>query len=551
MAPRAFDTDRVGPYRILRALESEGTPSFVAREEGPVGFRRDVVLKFVAEGDPMQAPAAQDLAREATLGSRLNHPNIIRTHDFLQQDGRLVLVIEHVDGITLAHLLAALRMRRERLSDQATLYVGVAVLEALAHAHAQVDAAGVKTPIVHHRLDPTRVFLGKDGSVKLGGFSALSAAIDQHPVAGDAAAGPQTAQPLEGDKADVRAAGLLLWEMLTGREASAGLEPLSVVRSDLPRELSAAEVASWIKKVARFAAGRDEIRNHVLMFAPAEPEPAAVDAISESARIPLQGWSMRLAPIANRVLAVRSSFPRLDAAARNRLSAVRRSIGARWPKLDSLLRRHPQAFAGAGFGFILVIAILTTVRIVSHNTAHAAVSRAAAPTAERRFIAPPGPPPTPSALPFFADAPTPSPSLGPQPAKVAAPPTEPATQPKGANHAGAPASDDVETSPPPADKAAYAIPGGSSKPAPVPPKGFGYLTVHSSLGYAFVYVQLVQYGHVEHRLTVRCGKRFLSLGNPKPAGGEPIWFAPSRTVDIPCGRAVEITMMPKWIPKGG
>ena len=70
MAPRAFDADRVGPYRLLHALESEGTTSFVAREEGPVGFRRDVVLKLVPEADPLQALAAQELAQEAMLGSR-------------------------------------------------------------------------------------------------------------------------------------------------------------------------------------------------------------------------------------------------------------------------------------------------------------------------------------------------------------------------------------------------------------------------------------------------------------------------------------------------
>jgi hypothetical protein len=72
--------------------------------------------------------------------------------------------------------------------------------------------------------------------------------------------------------------------------------------------------------------------------------------------------------------------------------------------------------------------------------------------------------------------------------------------------------------------------------------------VHSSISYAFVYVQLARYGKVEKRLTVRCGKRFLSLGLPKATGGEPTWYAPSRTVDVPCGKELEVTMMPKWIP---
>jgi hypothetical protein len=100
----------------------------------------------------------------------------------------------------------------------------------------------------------------------------------------------------------------------------------------------------------------------------------------------------------------------------------------------------------------------------------------------------------------------------------------------------------------PGPKIAAVVPSSAAKSPAPPPKGFGYLTVHSSLGYAYVYVQLVRYGQVERRLTVRCGKRLLSLGNPKRTGGEPTWFAPSRTVDIPCGGSVETTMMPKWIP---
>src|SRR6185503_6351299 len=107
MAPRAFDVDRVGPYRILRPLPTEGAASFVAREEGPVGFRRDVILKLVADGNPTEAQAAHELAQEATLGSRLNHPNIVRTHDFFAREGRVVLVLERVDGITLAELLTS------------------------------------------------------------------------------------------------------------------------------------------------------------------------------------------------------------------------------------------------------------------------------------------------------------------------------------------------------------------------------------------------------------------------------------------------------------
>jgi serine/threonine protein kinase len=502
-------------------LECEGTASFVAREEGPVGFRRDVVLKVVPEADPLTALAAQGFAEEATIGSRLNHPNIVRTHGLFAESGRLALVVEHVDGTTLAQLLALLRIRQERLSDPAALYIGVSVLEALAHAHGQMDEAGVKRPIVHQRVDPSHVALGRDGSVKLGGFSALVAPSEPTIATNDATVAPPAVATTQGEKADVRAAGLLLWGMLTGRDAAAGLEPLSTLRSDLPRELSAAvgaaidvanakravgcaEVASWIKKVARLAGGRDELRARVMMVAPAaEPREEPPDASDDSAQVPLSGWSVRLAPLASRVLAV-----------------------------DALLRQHRRASLGVAGGMVVAL-LLTVAHALSGARRDGAADPPRTAALEARTLVVPGAPPPPT---YSSAAAT----------EIVAPLAIPATT-RAAARAGT--SPPYKTPTPLApDQVEHAVPVAAAKSAALPPKGFGYLTVHSSIGYAYVYVQLFRYGHVERRLTVRCGKRFLSLGVPKPSGREPTWFAPSQTVDIPCGGAIEIAMMPKWIP---
>ena len=553
--------DQLGPFRVLRALPSEGAQSFVAREEGPVGFRRDLVLKVVPEKDPAHAFAARQLAQEATLGSRLNHPNIVRTHDFFARNGHLVLVLEHVEGTTLAQLLAALRDRGERLSDHAAVYVGIAVLEALAHAHAQVDAAGAPAPIFHGRVAPSAVWLGRDGTVKLGAFSALP--VDDAPSPASPFANAPPATPEESGKADVLAAGLLLWQLLTGREAPFPIEPLALVRSDLPRELTAAvgaaldapgarravtcaEVASWIKKVARVAGGRDDVRERVTLLAPAsEPEPVPQELTGESARIPLQGWTVRLAPIASRMLAVRTGLPLAYARLRGMLFDLQSAIAARWPKADALLRNHRRASLATGLALAATILLFVIARVATSKTAHAArtIPPSPIPTAAAIDPAPTSAPTTTPAAPTVATAKAVAPSIDPASdgTEGAAPSTDRRAAPATGVRAEAASTE-------PAEKAVAAVPGSRSKLPPPPPKGFGYLTVHSSIGYAFVYVQLIRYGNVERRLTVRCGKRFLSLGTPKPTGGEPTWYAPSRTVDIPCGSAVEITMMPKWIP---
>jgi len=230
-------------------------------------------------------------------------------------------------------------------------------------------------------------------------------------------------------------------------------------------------------------------------------------------------------------------LPRLESAIRGRVIASLTALGtitaARWPKFDALVRRHQRVSLGVATGFVLLMLVTTVHSLSRSKTDASSASGTAAEHGPHARVVPAAP----------------SPPVYKGPSVVGPAPVTDRVAPSAATaRMTAPSADKAQPPPPPEDKVVYATPGVPAKGAPVPPKGFGFLTVHSSIGYAWVYVQLYRYGHVERRLTVRCGKRFLSLGNPRPNGGEPIWFAPSRTVDIPCGGAVEVTMMPRWIP---
>jgi hypothetical protein len=80
-----------------------------------------------------------------------------------------------------------------------------------------------------------------------------------------------------------------------------------------------------------------------------------------------------------------------------------------------------------------------------------------------------------------------------------------------------------------------------------PGPGFGYLTVHSSSSTADVYVMLKKYGTVEEKLIVPCGERFVTIiiGTSAQDRKEPIWLAPGRTMQVPCGQSVEVTINPR------
>jgi hypothetical protein len=77
----------------------------------------------------------------------------------------------------------------------------------------------------------------------------------------------------------------------------------------------------------------------------------------------------------------------------------------------------------------------------------------------------------------------------------------------------------------------------------------GWLTVHSAAPSASVYVNLKPRGKIEEKLTVSCGDRFVSIGVPLPPSGVPMWLAPGKSVSIPCGGPLEMTMDPQMPPK--
>jgi hypothetical protein len=78
-------------------------------------------------------------------------------------------------------------------------------------------------------------------------------------------------------------------------------------------------------------------------------------------------------------------------------------------------------------------------------------------------------------------------------------------------------------------------------------QGLGALTVHSTGARASVYVMLKKYGAVEDRLLIPCGKRFIGIGVPVRDRKEPIWLAPGKSMEIPCGGSIEMTMNPRQV----
>lgn len=216
-----------GRYRLEQPLGRGGMASvFLARD---VELDRSVAVKLLAEslaGDPS---FEKRFVREARLAARLSHPNVVSVYDAGEDGGRPYIVMELVEGETLADLLA----RRGRIPPDEARGLALQAAKGLAHAH--------EAGLVHRDVKPQNLILGDDGTLKIADFGIARAAeatalTQAGTVLGTAAyLSPEQALGQEvGPAADVYSLGAVLFELLTGRPPLE-LESLDDLAADLGR----------------------------------------------------------------------------------------------------------------------------------------------------------------------------------------------------------------------------------------------------------------------------------------------------------------------------
>jgi eukaryotic-like serine/threonine-protein kinase len=217
-------------YRVVRRLGSGGAATVLLCEDQRLG--RLVAIKRLHTGSPDEM--AERLQREAKLGASLNHPNLVSVFDTVTYDEGLLIVMEYVEGETLAQA-----QRNGPLPLRRALQVIRGVAAALDHAHSH--------GIVHRDVKPANVLLGNAGTVKLADLG-IGLATDHTRItrAGVVLGTPAYMAPeqLEGVRvtpaADVFSLGALSYELLSGRKPREGSNAIEVARraaSEPPPEL--------------------------------------------------------------------------------------------------------------------------------------------------------------------------------------------------------------------------------------------------------------------------------------------------------------------------
>ena len=213
---------RLGVFEIQGLLGAGGMGEVYSARDTRLG--RDVALKVLPEAVAADPERRARLEREAQLLASLNHPNIATLYGIEESPSGCALVMELIDGETLADRLALGGGPGHGLPTNEALTIARQIAEALEAAHAQ--------GIVHRDLKPANVKVRTDGTVKVLDFGLAKAiapaaetgvtvtamSVDAHAVAGTPAyMSPEQARgETVGPPSDIWSFGVVLYELLTG-----------------------------------------------------------------------------------------------------------------------------------------------------------------------------------------------------------------------------------------------------------------------------------------------------------------------------------------------
>lgn len=235
----------LGSYTLFEKVGRGGMAElFLARQLTDLGATRLVVVKLILPAFASDRRFAEMLIHEAKLAARLGHRNIAQVLDLGRDEGRLYVAMEYVEGVDLTALLRHCAERDEGLPVEHAVGIVADVLAGLHYAHRRTTDAGVPLGIVHRDVSPSNILVSYDGEVKLCDFGIAHANDLVAEDATDALKGkagymsPEHARAQVVDaRSDVFAAGIVLWELLSGRRLYRPRGPIPLIEQARAAEI--------------------------------------------------------------------------------------------------------------------------------------------------------------------------------------------------------------------------------------------------------------------------------------------------------------------------
>ncbi len=215
----------LGRYQLLFMLGQGGMGEVhLAKLSGAAGFEKLCIVKTILPQMQADPQFVERFHHEARVLVHLNHSHIAQVYDMGEFEGTLYMAIEYVAGVDLSRVMGRVKRQGAVMPLPIALYLAQQVLEALGYAHRKTGPDGTPLGIVHRDVSPQNVMVSYEGEVKVIDFGLAKSAVRSQHTLPQTVMGklgymsPEQAQAKPVDyRSDLFSAGIVVWEMLTGR----------------------------------------------------------------------------------------------------------------------------------------------------------------------------------------------------------------------------------------------------------------------------------------------------------------------------------------------
>jgi eukaryotic-like serine/threonine-protein kinase len=216
----------LGRYLFYAPIASGGMATvYLGRMAGPKGFSRIVAIKQLHAQLIHDSEFVTMFLDEAHLIGRIHHSNVVAPIDVVEADGDLCIVMEYVHGEALGRLMRLSRRQHIPIPLRVVTAIMVQTLLGLHAAHEVTDGDGQPLCMVHRDVSPQNILVGQDGIARVVDFGIAKAAHRAYSADAGKLKGklrymsPEQLMLGELDRrSDIFCAGIILWELLTGKK---------------------------------------------------------------------------------------------------------------------------------------------------------------------------------------------------------------------------------------------------------------------------------------------------------------------------------------------